>query len=223
MNALTPLERVHTNPASLARTRERIGLITEAARRAGAYVAGAGSRTVAPTDDAVAGLGAFRTSLPENPRPAREVLEELDAFGSPATVVTTHGRHFGFVTGGTDPAAGAAAILAGAWDQNPGAYSPVAEAIDEVACAWIVDALGLPSTTVAAFNGGATIANLTGIIAGRHALLARHGWDVAERGLADAPTLRVIVGEEAHVSVLKALRLAGFGQAHIERVATDAT
>ncbi|GMA36412.1 pyridoxal phosphate-dependent decarboxylase family protein [Demequina litorisediminis] len=138
-------------------------------------------------------------------------------------MVTTHGRHFGFVTGGTDPAAGAAAILAGAWDQNPGAYSPVAEAIDEVACAWIVDALGLPSTTVAAFNGGATIANLTGIIAGRDALLARHGWDVAERGLAGAPTLRVIVGEEAHVSVLKALRLAGFGQAHIERVPTDAT
>ncbi|WP_159449591.1 pyridoxal-dependent decarboxylase [Demequina sp. NBRC 110057] len=223
MTALTPLDRAHTHPATLARTRERIGLITEAARRAGAYVAGAGSRGVAPTADAVAGLGAFGHPLPDSPRPAREVLAELDAFGSPATVVTGHGRHFGFVTGGTDPAAAAAAILAGAWDQNPGAFSPVAEALDRVACAWVVEALGLPSTAAASFNGGATVANLTGIIAARDALLARRGWDVGEQGLAGAPALRVVIGDEAHVSAVKALRLAGFGAVQIERVPTDAS
>ena len=221
MTTLSPLERVHTNPASLARTRERIGLITEAARRAGAYVAGAGHRPVAPTADAVTGLGAFLRPLPDSPRPAREVLEELDAFGSSATTVVTHGRHFGFVTGGTDPVAGAAAILAGAWDQNPGGASPVAETLDAVACAWIIEALGLPPDAVASFNGGATIANLTGIIAARDALLARAGWDVARDGIAGAPRLRVVVGDEVHVSALKALRLAGVGEAQIERVPTD--
>ena len=217
------LEQVHTNPISTARTRERISLITEAARRAGSYVANASFRSVAPTADAVAGLDAFRRPLQDGPVPAREVLAEIDAFASPATVVNTHGRYFGFVTGGTDPAAHAAAILASAWDQNAGGYvfSPAAATLDEVARSWILDVLGLPHTAVASFNAGATIANLTGIIAARDALYARSGWSVGDQGLAGAPALRVIVGEEIHASALKALRLAGFGEAQIERVPTD--
>ncbi|WP_159450148.1 aminotransferase class V-fold PLP-dependent enzyme [Demequina sp. NBRC 110056] len=219
----TPLERVHTNPATRARTRERIGLITEAARRAGSYAANAAHRPVFPSPDAVAALDAFRTGLPEHGREPHELLAELDAFGSPATTVVNDGRYFGFVTGGTEPAAQAAAILAGAWDQNAGGGSPVASVLDAVTCSWVVDALHLPPTAIAAFNGGATVANLTGIIAGRDALLARAGWSVAERGIQGAPALRVIVGEEVHASALKALRLAGFGEAQIERVPTDAT
>ncbi|WP_297082812.1 pyridoxal-dependent decarboxylase [uncultured Demequina sp.] len=219
----TQLTQAHTHPASLARARERIGLITEAARRAGSYVASAAHRPVAPSAEAVAALDAFRTSLPTTGREPREVLAELDAFGSPATTVVNGGRYFGFVTGGTDPTAGAASILAGAWDQNVGGGSPTGQAIDAVACAWVIEALGLPSTAVAAFNGGATVANLTGIIAGRDALLARRGWSVAEQGLQGAPRLRVVVGEEVHASALKALRLAGFGEEQIERVPTDGT
>ncbi|WP_062070976.1 pyridoxal phosphate-dependent decarboxylase family protein [Demequina sediminicola] len=219
----TPLTRVQTNPASRARRRERIGLITEASRRAGTYAAGAGDRAIFPQADALAGLDAFRQPLPQDGRPAREVLAELDTFGSPATTVVNEGRYFGYVTGGTDPAAQAAAILAGAWDQNVGSGSTAGEAIDAVACQWIVDALGLPSQSVAAFNGGATVANLTGIIAARDALYARAGWSVAEQGLVGARPLRVIVGEEVHTSALKALRLAGFGAAQVERVPTDAT
>ncbi|MFV0634403.1 pyridoxal phosphate-dependent decarboxylase family protein [Demequina sp.] len=218
----TALDRTRTNPTSISHTRERIGLITEAARRAGSYVANAPHRPVYPPRDAVEALAAFDTPLPTRGRHAREVLAELDAFGSAATTVVNAGRYFGFVTGGTDPAAQAAAILAGAWDQNAGAGSPVAEAIDAVACRWVIQALGLPSTAAAAFNGGATVANLTGIIAGRDALLARAGWSVARDGLQGAPRLRVVVGDEVHASALKALRLAGLGESQIERVPTDA-
>lgn len=225
MTTIDPLERVHTNPLSLGRSRERISLITEAARRAGSYVAGASHRPVHPAPDAVAALDAFRRPLQEEPIPAREVLAELDAFGSPATVVSTHGRYFGFVNGGTDPAAHAASILAGAWDQNVGGtiMSPATAVLDEVARGWVIDALGLPSTAAGAFNAGATVANLTGIIAARDALYARQGRDVGRDGLTGAPALRIVVGEEVHLSALKALRLAGFGEAQIERVPTDET
>jgi glutamate/tyrosine decarboxylase-like PLP-dependent enzyme len=221
----TDLTRVHTNPVSLARTRERIALTTEAARRAGSYLANASHRPVFPSDDAVAALDAFRRPLQDEPIAAREVLAELDAFGSPATVVTTHGRYFGFVNGGTDPAAGAAAILAGTWDQNMGGHimSPAAATLDDIARGWIVDALGLPTEAVASFTAGATLANLTGIITARDALYARQGWEIGERGMAGAPALRVIVGEEVHISVLKSLRLAGIGERQIERVPTDHT
>ncbi|MFW7413715.1 pyridoxal phosphate-dependent decarboxylase family protein [Demequina sp. SO4-18] len=223
MTTTDPLERVHTNPRSLARSRERIGLITEAARRAGSYVAGASHRPVYPGGEAVTGLDAFRRPLQDEAIPARDVLAELDAFGSPATVVSTHGRYFGFVNGGTDPAAHAASILAGTWDQNVGGLimSPTASVLDEVARGWVIDALGLPSTAAGAFNAGATVANLTGVIAARDALYARQGWDVGRDGLAGAPALRIVVGEEVHASALKALRLAGLGTAQIERVPTD--
>ena len=225
INAQASLDRVHTNPASNGRIRERIAVTTEAARRAGSYLANAPFRSVAPTADAIAGLDVFRRPLQDAPIPAREVLAELDAFGSPATVVTTHGRYFGFVVGGTDPAAHAASILASTWDQNVGSFtmSPTATTLDEVAGRWIVDLLGLPDGAVAAFTSGATVSNLTGVLAARDALYDRLGWDVDTNGLAGAPALRVIVGDEVHISAVKALRLAGFGTAQIERVPTDAT
>jgi len=219
------MERVYTNPISRARNRQRLALITEAARRSGSYVANASHRPIAPAADAVAGLDAFRRPLQDFPIEAREVLAELDTFGSPATVVSTHGRYFGFVTGGIDPAAQAAAILVGTWDQNAAipSQSPVAATIGDVAGSWVIDALGLPSSAVASFCGGATVANLTAIIVARDALYAKQGWDVARDGLVGAPALRLILSAEAHASVYKSLRLAGFGTAQIEYVPTDHT
>lgn len=198
--------------------------MAEAARLAGAYLTSAPNRGVFPTADALARLERLRRPFPESGRAPHEVLAELDAVGSPATVVNTHGRYFGFVNGGTDAAAHAASILAGAWDQNVAlpVMSPVGAMLDEVAAAWVIDALGLPSTAVATFCAGATVANLTGVLAARDALLGRAGWDVGERGLAGAPAIRVIVGDEVHVSALKVLRLAGLGTGTAERVPTDA-
>jgi len=224
MNTTAPLERVQTNPASLARIRERIAITTEAARRAGSYIANAPYRPVAPTADAVAALDVFRRPLQSHAIPANEVLAELDAFGSPATMVQNHGRFFGFVNGGVEPAAAGAAILASAWDQNPGlaVTSPAAAALDEVAAGWIVDLLGMPEGTVATFTTGATLANFTAIVAARDALLERAGWSVSARGTFGAPPIRVVVGDEVHASALKSLRMAGFGIDSIERVPTDA-
>ena len=213
-----------TNPTSLAGQRDRIALVTAAASRAGSYIANAADRAVAPTEAAVAALDAFRRPLQAAPRASREVLTELAERGSPATVVSTHGRYFGYVNGGTHPAGQAAAILAGAWDQNAAMHgmSPIAATLDEVAGEWVVEALGLPSTARASFTAGATVANVTAIIAARDELLRRAGWDVGERGLAGAPALRIVVGAEAHASVVKSLRLAGFGAAQVEAVPTDA-
>jgi glutamate/tyrosine decarboxylase-like PLP-dependent enzyme len=217
------LDRVHTNPASNARIRERIAITTEAARRAGSFIANAPFRPIAPTRDAVEALDVFRRPLQDVPIPAREVLAELDAFGSTAPVVQNHGRFFGFVNGGVEPAAAGAAILATAWDQNPGLAitSPSAAVLDEVAAGWVLDLLGMPEGAVATFTTGATLANFTGIVAARDALLARAGWDVNENGLFGAPRIRVIVGDEVHASALKSLRMAGFGPGQVDRVPTD--
>jgi glutamate/tyrosine decarboxylase-like PLP-dependent enzyme len=202
---------------------DRASLVNEAARLAARYVMNARRRAVTPSADAIARLASLRRPLPDRGESPHNVLAELDDVGSSATMLTTHGRYFGFVNGGTDPAAHAASILAGAWDQNVALpiMSPIGAALDAVAASWIVDALGLPATAAAAFCAGATIANLTAILAARDALLRGVGWDVGTRGLSEAPRIRVVVGEEVHVSALRALRLAGFGTDQLERVPTD--
>ena len=198
-------------------------LLEDAAARAARYLAQVGERPVAPAPEALLALERLAPPLPEHGLAARRVLALLDEAGSPATMATAGPRFFGFVTGGSLPATVAASVLAAAWDQNAAmrTLSPVAAAIEDAAITWLLDVLRLPAATGVGFVTCATTANLSALGAARHALLARQGWDVEANGLFGAPPLRVVVGEEVHVSVLKALSLLGLGRARIERVAVD--
>jgi glutamate/tyrosine decarboxylase-like PLP-dependent enzyme len=198
-------------------------LLAERAARSARYAAGIGNRRVAPRPEEIARLEALGGVLPLSPSEPAEVLALLDDIGSPATVATTGGRYFGFVIGGTLPAALAANWLAGAWDQNAAfsVMSPVAAKIEEIVLGWIVDLLGLPPTCGVGFVTGTTMANFSALAAARAALLKRRGWDVEEDGLFEAPPIQVVVGEEAHVSLLKALSLLGLGRSRVISVPTD--
>jgi glutamate/tyrosine decarboxylase-like PLP-dependent enzyme len=158
-----------------------------------------------------------------DPSDPSTVIEALDTYGSPATVASTAGRYFGFVTGGTLPAALAANWLVGAWDQNAGlvVQSPVSAAIEEIVMGWLQELLHLPKTCAVGFVSGDTLANLCGLAAARHALLQRAGWDVERQGLFGAPEINVVVGAEVHASVLKALQVLGLGQARVHTVPAD--
>src|SRR5713226_9318376 len=142
-------------------------LLEETRARAAGYLAGIGTRRVAPRSEDVARLEALGGALPQTPSGPAEVLALLDDIGSPATVATTGGRYFGFVTGGTLPVALAANWLAGAWDQNAGlsVMSPTAAKVEEIVLAWIVDLLALPSTCGAGFVTGTTMANFSALAA----------------------------------------------------------
>lgn len=198
-------------------------LLKATAERAARYLAGLKDRDVAPTPEAIAALRRLDEPLPEQPTEPEAVVALLDELGSPATMASAGGRFFGFVVGGTLPASVAANWLAGAWDQNAGivVLSPIAAKLEEVAMGWIADLFGLPPGCGAGFVTCATQANFSGLAAARHALCARHGWNVETQGLFGAPPLRVVVGEEVHVSVLKALMLLGLGRERVVRVPVD--
>lgn len=198
-------------------------LLNDATERAGRYLETLAERRVTPSPEAVEELGRLGGPLPEEPLAPEAVLALLDEAGSPATVASAGGRYFGFVTGGSLPAALAANWLAGAWDQNGGlsVMSPVAARLEEVSLGWLVDVLGLPPGTGGGFVTGATMANLTGLAAARHAVLQRLGWEVETQGLFGAPPITVVVGEEVHVSLLKALSLLGLGRERVVRVPVD--
>ena len=198
-------------------------LLSDTAARAARYLSGIAGRRVAPLPEDVARLGELGGPLPERGCDAAAALALLDDAGSPATVATTGGRYFGFVIGGTLPAALAANWLAGAWDQNAAlrVMSPVAAAVEEIALGWMREILGLPDSTGAGFVTGATMANFSCLLAARHALLERAGWNVEEQGLFGAPAITLVVGDEVHVSVLKALSMLGLGRARATRVPAD--
>jgi glutamate/tyrosine decarboxylase-like PLP-dependent enzyme len=193
------------------------------ADRAARYLEEIDGRGVAPSPEAVAGLAELDEPLPEGPTDAARVLETLDRIGSPATVAMAGRRYFGFVIGGSLPAALAANWLAGAWDQNPGLFvaSPIGTVLEEVSLAWLLDALKLPAGCGGAFVTGATVANFTALAAARHSVLARVGWDVEGDGLFGAPPVTVAIGDEAHPSLIKALGMLGLGRSRVVRVPVD--
>ncbi len=195
--------------------------LEEASRRATAYLESLDTREVAPDARLLAALGG---DLPAGPTDPRAVIALLDEAGSPATVANAGGRYFGFVNGGALPASLAATWLASAWNQNAAlrVMSPVAATLEELALEWARDLLGLPAGCGGALTTGATMANLSGLAAARHQLLSRAGWDADADGLFGAPPLQVVVGDEVHISLLKALGLLGLGRRRVVRVPTDA-
>jgi glutamate/tyrosine decarboxylase-like PLP-dependent enzyme len=204
--------------------RENIkALLEETAARSARYSAGVGGMRITPQPQDIARLAALGGPLPQHPSDPQETLALLDDIGSPATVATTGGRYFGFVTGGALPAAVAANWLAGIWDQNAAFSigSPVAAKIEEFVLDWTLELLNLPPSSGAGFVTGTTMANFSALAAARTALLQRCGWDVEESGLFGAPPLQVVVGEEAHVSLLKALAMLGLGRSRVISVPAD--
>jgi glutamate/tyrosine decarboxylase-like PLP-dependent enzyme len=140
-------------------------------------------------------------------------------------VGTAGPRFFGFVVGGSLPAALAADWLTSTWDQNGGLYvlSPAAAVAEEVAAAWLIELLGLPTETSVGFVTGATMANFTALAAARHGVLAAAGWDVERQGLQGAPAVTVITHEGTHVTVYASLQMLGLGRGgdRVRRVAAD--
>lgn len=213
-------ENPETHPFTVP---DRITVLRMAAESAQLYLAEVNQRSVVPSADAIIALGTLSRALPEQTTSPEDVVRLLAEVAGPATVANNGGRYFGFVHGGTLPAAMGAAWLVSAWDQNAAfqVQSPAASALEATALEWVRDLLGLPAGCGGSVVTGATMANFCALAAARHALLEKVEWDVERDGLFGAPPLRVVVSDEVHASLLKALALLGFGRERVIRVPVD--
>jgi len=195
--------------------------LARAASYATQWLDSLGTRPVPPQASIAEVAAALGASLPDGPTPAPEVIDLLASACEPGLTAMPSGRFYGFVIGGTHPAALAADWLVSAWDQNAGLGrpTPAAAAVEDVAKGWLLDLLGLPAGSGVGFVTGATMSNFTCLAAARDAVLRDAGWDVAAAGLTGAPRVRVLVGAERHDTVDLALRYLGLGAP--EPVATD--
>jgi glutamate/tyrosine decarboxylase-like PLP-dependent enzyme len=195
--------------------------LARAARHARHWIADVPTRRVPAQGSAEDAIARFGTTLADGPKDPAEVVDLLAAAVEPGLMAIGSGRFYGWVMGGTLPAALAADWLVSAWDQNAGMRdsTPGVVAAEEVAATWLLDLLGLPAAAAVGFTTGATMANFTCLAAARHRVLANVGWDDQARGLTGAPPVRVLVGAERHSSVELALRFLGLGEPEV--VAAD--
>src|SRR5215469_5755791 len=204
--------------------REKLLLLLDKARQfAGEYIDSLEERPVFPGEKSLRAMDVLVEPLPETPSDPFVVLNQLQQIGAPAVVTQTDGRYFGFVNGGALPVGLAARWMADVWDQNTAHYvmSPINSRLEEVCERWIVSLLDFPEETAAGFVSGTTIANFSGLCAGRNELLRRLGWDVGRKGLYDAPKIRVIASADAHAAVHKSILMLGLGSENIELVPVD--
>jgi glutamate/tyrosine decarboxylase-like PLP-dependent enzyme len=187
--------------------------LERAYRLATTYLDGLAERHVGLVADAAALRAALGGPLPETGEDPADVVEALAAGADPGLSACAGPRYFGFVIGGTLPAALAADWLTSTWDQNAGLYvgGPSASVVEQVTRGWLVDLLGLPPESSAGFVTGTQMAHVTGLAAARWHVLDAVGWDVGAKGLTGAPRVAVLAGGQRHVTVDRALRLLGLG------------
>ena len=187
------------------------------------YLEKAFERNIYPEEEALIDLKHFEEDMPNDSSEASNVIDLLNKYGSPATVSQIGGRYFGFVNGSVVPAGLAAKNLATYWDQNTAmqVISPISSKLETVVEKWLIQLFDLPDRTVAGFVSGTSSANFCGLAAARYRLLNRLDWDINEKGLFNAPKLRIVTSKQAHSTILKTIGLLGFGKNNIEWVDVD--
>ena len=180
--------------------------LARAALHARAWLAVMPERPIPPVGDAETYAAAVGGPLPDGPTDPAAVIDLLAAQVEPGLMALGSGRFFGWVIGGVLPAALGADWLVSAWDQNTALRyaTPGTVGVEQAAATWLIDLLGLPEAAQVGFVTGGTMANFTGLAAGRQSVLTTAGWDLDREGLTGAP--RVISDSSAPRSPAAAAR-----------------
>jgi glutamate/tyrosine decarboxylase-like PLP-dependent enzyme len=196
-------------------------LLQDAARRAIRYRQDLGNDPIRP--DPTADLTALGGDFPDGPTDPMKVIELMDEVGSTGTMGFGSPRFFGWVIGGAHPVALGADWMVSAWDQPTYAAvaSPATVTMEATAIRWIKEATGLPESSWGVFVTGTTVAHIVSLATARSAVLAAEGWDATGQGLFGAPPVTVVVGEEVHPSLVKALGVVGLGRHRVIQVPVD--
>jgi glutamate/tyrosine decarboxylase-like PLP-dependent enzyme len=214
---------MHPDPEPSTPAAGTAALLSRTAELAAGFLASVDERPVrarATRDELLAGLGG---PLPDEGVDPVAVIEHLAREAEPGVVGIAGPRYFGFVIGGSLPAALAADWLTSAWDQNAGVYAagPSASVVEEVVGEWLIDLLGLPAGSGFGLTTGCQMAHVTCLAAARHRVLARAGWDVEAHGLAGGPAIDILAGAEAHATIATALQYLGLGRDRVTPMETD--
>ncbi|MHA1565553.1 MAG: pyridoxal phosphate-dependent decarboxylase family protein, partial [Alphaproteobacteria bacterium] len=185
------------------------------------YIAGLPDRPVGTAVSPEAMAIALDEPLSEDGCEPEAAIADWFARAEVGIVASPGPRFFGFVNGGSTPAALAGDWLASALDQNAGLWisSPAASHTEQTVLRWLKDLFSLPTAWSGGLTSGATMANLVGLAAGRQWVGQHLGFDPADDGLGGHPPIHVLSSTEIHASARKALAVLGLGRNSVHTVA----
>ncbi|HEV2127811.1 MAG TPA: pyridoxal-dependent decarboxylase [Thermomicrobiales bacterium] len=158
--------------------------------------------------------------LPETGLAPDDAVAEWLDHAEPGIVPINGPRYFGFVMGGTLPAALGGDILTSTIDQNSGMWSmsPASAQTELTVIRWLKELFGLPPDWMGVMTSGATMSNLVGLAAARQWAGEKLGFNAAEDGLGGQPAITIVSSDAIHVSARKALGNIGLGRRSVRTV-----
>ncbi|MFG2848736.1 pyridoxal phosphate-dependent decarboxylase family protein [Kitasatospora sp. NPDC048296] len=204
------------HPALAADLDQLPALLEETRQRAVAFLAGLDGPVIPQQSDRPTPA----QPLHEDAEGLRAALAEFGERWQPRLSASAGPRYFGFVTGGTTPAALAGDWLTSTADQNSNSsLDPAGQHLERETVGWLRELFGLSPAHSGTFVSGATMSNTVGLAVAREWLGERLGVDVAEDGVAALGRVPVLSGS-AHSSVSKALSVLGLGRRALTTVPT---
>lgn len=170
-------------------------------------------------------LGRFIPSIklenvPEEGIGAEAALKLFDEKYSDQITNSAGPRYFGFVTGGSTPAAVAGDWLVSTYDQNNcGSNDSIAPQLEKQTLHFLKQLLGLPNEFTGSFVTGATISNFVGLSLARQWAGEKSGIDVSENGLMGLEKIKIVSGFP-HSSIYKSLSMLGLGRKSLTKLPT---
>ena len=166
-------------------------------------------------------IAALPAEAPERPEGFDRILADFDSILDPGLTNWAHPRFFAYFPANISPPAVLGEVLAAGLGQQAMLWetSPAANELEAVTMTWLSKAIGLPEGFEGTIQDSASTATLCALLAAREKAL---GWTGNTEGLAARQPLMVYASAEAHSSIDKAGRIAGFGDAGLRHVPTDA-
>ena len=156
--------------------------------------------------------------LPQKGIGAEATLDQFEKNFADKITNSAGSRYFGFVTGGSTPAAVAGDWLVSTYDQNAcGSNDSIAPQLERQTLHFLKQLLGIDPEYFGSFVTGATMSNFTGLALGRQWIGEQYGLDFSQDGLQAEAPVKVLSGTP-HSSVIKSLSMLGVGRNHVIKI-----
>jgi len=180
------------------------------------YLESVGDRR--PVPDATPGTirGQLPRSAPGSGEPFERILADFERIVLPGMAHWQHPRWFGYFPANSSPPSVLAEMVTATLAAQCMSWqtSPAATELEQVMMEWVRGLLGIPDGFTGVIQDTASTATLTAVLTARDLAWARAGRDAS---------LTLYASREAHSSVFKAARLAGFRDELVRAVEVDGT
>jgi len=157
---------------------------------------------------------------PEQGEPFPQLFADFQSIVLPGMTHWNHPGWFAYFPGNNSPPSILAEMLTATLGAQcmSWATSPAATELEQVTMDWLRQMLGLPETFVGVIQDTASTATLVALLSARE---RASGYASGEHGMTDAGRLTVYASAQAHSSVIKGVRLAGYGLDQLRLIPVD--